>query len=104
MNRSNTATIGLAFPIFLLIAACAGSSTNTLPDGRSTLRIDCSAGVGGLNYCFEKAGKSCGAEGYTIVGRDGETISTSNAATSEREARLRAYDADANSINIVCGT
>ena len=104
MNRSNAAAIGLVIPILLLIAACAGQSSTTLPDGRTALRIDCSASVGGLNFCFEQAGKSCGAEGYTILGRGGEMISSSSATASEREARLRAYDADANSIFIVCGT
>lgn len=104
MNRSNAAAIGLAIPALLLITACAGPSTTTLADGRTANRIDCSAGVGGLNFCFEKAGKSCGAEGYTIVGKDGEMISSSTATATEREARLQANQLNVNHIFVVCGT
>ena len=104
MNRSNAAAVSLAITVLMLIAACAGPSTTTLPDGRTAFRIDCSAGVGGLNFCFEKAGKSCGAEGYTIVGEDGATISSSSATETERAARLRAYQLNSNSILVVCGT
>lgn len=89
----------------LLLAACAGGpSVITLPDGSIAYRIDCDGTARGLNYCLEMAGKSCGAEGYTIVAPDGRRLTTSEAVESDTLALFKDYAADRNSILIQCGT
>ena len=93
-----------AISIGLCLAACAGPSEVTLPDGTLAYRIDCGASVTDMNYCFEKAGKSCGASGYRIVGRDGEVLGRSEAAASDSVRAVKAWQTDRNSIFISCGT
>ncbi len=104
MNYIMTAKLTLFIPVLALLAACGAQTQTALPDGTMATRIDCSAQTGGLNFCFEKAGKSCGADGYTILARDGQAISSSNATETERIARIQSYQTDGNSILIKCGT
>lgn len=94
------------FPVIIvaLMTACAGPSQVRLADGTLAYRIDCDGTAAGLNYCFERAGKSCGAEGYSIVGQDGAVIASSNVASQDAEALVRAYRSDQNSMLIKCGT
>ena len=87
-----------------LLTACGAPSQTTLPDGTAALRIDCDGTAGGMNYCFERAGKSCGEAGYTIVGSDGQMLSGSAVAASDMEALVRAYDTDKNSVLVRCGS
>lgn len=99
-----TIKLGMSIAVLVLLAACAGNQeTTTLPDGTIAYRIDCGQGSGGLNFCFEKAGKSCGAHGYTIVTPDGRVISSTAAVSSERATRVRENQADRNSILVTCG-
>ncbi len=106
MKKRKTLSLGGAVFAVSLLAACAsqGPVTTTLPDGTLAYRIACGQGTGGMNFCFEKAGKSCGADGYTIVRPDGTVVSSSRANESEREVRVRQNQADRNSILITCGT
>ena len=97
-----TIKLGLSAGAVALLGACATPLETTLADSTVAYRIDCSS-ARGLNYCFEKAGKSCGADGYSIVGRDGQLISSGNAASSEQEARVLAYQSNRTSILIRCG-
>ena len=103
MTTSKTISLGLGCTALALLAACTPQQTTTLADGSVAYRINCDATPSGLNFCFENAGKSCGADGYTIIGRDGETISTSRVARSDREAVVRAYLTNQNSILVKCG-
>lgn len=88
----------------VLLSACAGPSQVTLADGTVAYRIDCDGTAAGMNYCFERAGKSCGADGYTVVDRNGSTISTSAVADQDAQALVRSYSTDQNSMLIKCGT
>jgi len=97
----------IAVPALLaafVLGACAGPSQTTLPDGTLAYRIDCGASTADMNFCFEKAGKSCGAEGYRIVGRDGQVLGNSEAAASDSVKAVKAWQTDRNSIFIVCGS
>ena len=87
----------------LLLAACSGPSQVTLPDGSVAYRIDCGPSARDMNFCFEKAGKSCGAEGYRIVGNNGELLGNSEVAASDSVRVVKAWQADRNSIYISCG-
>lgn len=87
----------------LLLAGCAAPRTATLPDGTFAYRIDCDGTARGLNYCLEKAGKSCGARGYRIVTPEGETVTSSAAVEGDAQALFKDYAADRNSILIQCG-
>lgn len=103
MTQIKALKFGITISLLALLAACAAQTEATLPDGTVAYRIDCDRTSAGLNLCFERAGKSCGAEGYTIVGRDGQIISTSRVADSDREALVREYEANQNSILFKCG-
>ena len=87
-----------------VLAACAGPAQTTLPDGTLAYRIDCGASAADMNFCFEKAGKSCGADGYTIVGRNGELLGTGEVAASDSVKVVKAWQTNKNSIYIRCGT
>ncbi len=88
----------------LALAACAAPTQTTLSDGTMALRIDCDGTIGGMNYCLERAGKSCGAAGYTIVDQDGRTISSSASCATDMEACVKADKTDQNQILVRCGT
>lgn len=104
-NQNKPVKFGLAISLLALLAACAAPSLTTLSDGTVAYRIDCDATAQGLNYCFERAGKTCGAAGYRVVGRDGRIIATSDVADSDRVAQVSAFDTGQNkdSILISCG-
>ncbi|MEO0617207.1 MAG: hypothetical protein AAFY69_13845 [Pseudomonadota bacterium] len=95
---------GLALVAVCVVAGCAAPRTATLPDGTFAYRIDCDGNARGLNLCLEKAGKSCGARGYTIVTAEGRKISTSDAVDDGAQALFKDFEGDRNSILIQCGT
>ncbi len=100
-----TATkFGLTISALTLLAACAAPTQTTLSDGTVAHRIECDGTASGLNYCFERAGKSCGAAGYTIVDQDGQTISEGGVGGSDTETLVRQYATDQNSILVKCGS
>ena len=93
----------LAVSLLALLGACGSTpSVVTLPDGSVATRIDCGGSAVGLNYCFEQAGKSCGAAGYSIVSPDGRVLSTSEVASTDPESLTVAFSTDTNSILIKC--
>ena len=104
MNQNNALKFGLIIAALALLTACAGPSQTTLPDGSVAYYIDCDGTAGGMNYCFERAGKSCGAAGYTIVDPGGRTLSKGDVADSDLQALIKVYRTDQNSILVRCGT
>lgn len=104
MNKTIRVVVAAIAANFALLSGCATPVETTLADGSVAYRIDCGGNTRGMNYCFEKAGKSCGAEGYSIVGRDGTVIATSAAAETDAEAVVRGFETDRNSILIKCGS
>lgn len=103
MTQIKATQFGITISFLALLAACAAPTQTTLPDGTVAYRIDCDRTSAGLNLCFERAGKSCGADGYTIVDREGRTISTNRVADSDQAALVREYEANQNSILVKCG-
>lgn len=103
MTKIKATQFGITISLLALLAACAAQTQTTLSDGAAAYRIDCDGTSAGLNYCFERAGKSCGAAGYTIVDQEGRTITTSRVADSDMETLVREYEADQNSILVKCG-
>lgn len=98
---SSLALLALAF-----MAGCAGQpEVTTLADGSVAYRIDCGRNSGGLNFCFEKAGKSCGAEGFTIYDREGRVISEGSATSGDAQivTNTPGSSSNKNSILIRCG-
>lgn len=104
MNHIIAIKTGITIAALALVTACASPAQTRLSDGSLAYRIDCDGTAGGLNYCFERAGKTCGAAGYTIIDQDGQTLSEGNVADSGMEAQTRAYKTDQNSILIRCDT
>ena len=104
MTMAKTLKLGLLMSAGAALTACATPTETTLADGSTALLIDCGGSTRGMNYCFEKAGKSCGADGYNIVGQDGRIIATGDAATTDPAAVVRNFDAETNNILVKCGT
>lgn len=104
MNPIRAMRFGLTVSLLTLLAACAAPTQTTLSDGTEAYRIECDGTAAGLNYCFERAGKSCGAFGYRIVDQDGNTISEGDVGGSNAESLVREYATDQNSILVKCGS
>ena len=104
MNQNKSKQFGLTISTLVLLAACASPTETMLSDGTVALRIDCDSTAGGMNYCLERAGKSCAAAGYTIVDQDGQVVSGSNASDLDMKDIVKAYETDRNSILVRCGS
>lgn len=104
MTICTTLRLGFTTIAISLLSACAAPTQTTLDDGTMALLIDCGGTTRGMNYCFEKAGKSCGADGYSIVGQDGQVIATDKAADTDPAAVVRNFDAETNNILVKCGS
>lgn len=104
MKNSSPFSLLLASITLVVLAGCAGPAQTTLADGTVAYRIDCAASPSGMNFCFEKAGKSCGASGYDIVGRDGTVLGDSKVAASDSVKVVKAWQTDRNSIYIRCSS
>ncbi len=85
-----------------LLAGCAGSTQTTLSDGTVANLVECDGTTRGMNYCFERAGKTCGAADYTIVDREGNTIARSNLTDEDSASLIKQYANDQNSILVKC--
>jgi len=57
----------------VILGGCASSSSTYLPDGREGYSLNCSGTARTWGMCYEKAGELCGASGYDVVQRNGET-------------------------------
>lgn len=104
MNKGMLIKASLSALSLAILAGCAGSTQTTLADGTMAQRIECDGTARGLNFCFELAGKSCGAEGYTILNEAGETIGKSDYADAGSDRLIRQQAESENSILIRCGT
>lgn len=93
----------LNITVLVLLAACAGPSQVRLADGTMAYRIECDGTAAGLNYCFERAGKSCGAAGYSVVDQNGAIIASSAVASQDAEALVRSYSSVQNTMLVKCG-
>ena len=96
--------LSLTVSALTLLAACAATTDTTLSDGTVATLIECDVTPNGLNYCFERAGKSCGAAGYTIVDQDGQAISKGQVADSDQASFVREYAAGQGGMLIKCGS
>ena len=105
MRNDTIRNIALAaFAVAALGACAANEPITTLPDGSEAIRIECGGSSVGVNYCFEKAGKTCGAEGYSIVAPDGTVMATVNMSGTNAQDLTTGFSSETNSILIKCGT
>ena len=104
MKNLRPACVVSASVAVLLLAACAGPTQTTLADGTVAYQIECDGTAPGMNYCFERAGKTCGATGYSLVNSEGQVIASSDAAGSDPQSLGRVYKTVQNSILVKCGS
>jgi hypothetical protein len=71
--------VRLALLGFIFLAGCTTAKVTRGPDGREAHSINCSGTANSWNACYEKAGELCGARGYDVVDKTGDTGSTFNA-------------------------
>lgn len=104
MKQAIAIRLGLTISAFMLVAACAATTETARSDGTAAKLIECDVTPSGLNYCFERAGKSCGAAGYTIVNQDGQTMSKGDVAAADQASFVREYGSGQSGILIKCGS
>ncbi|MEL7537309.1 MAG: hypothetical protein AAFZ58_11825 [Pseudomonadota bacterium] len=100
MKPIKTLAFALTAFVLALLTACAGPAQTILADGSLAYRVECARG---LNYCLEKAGKSCGGDGFVVIGRDGQTIAASEDDLEGSIARSAA-SASSQRMYFRCGT
>lgn len=59
--------------VLIVLAGCATSKPIFLPSGQRGFAIKCDGSARSWNGCYELAGRMCGAAGYDIVNRQGES-------------------------------
>ncbi|MDJ0759525.1 MAG: hypothetical protein QNJ19_09000 [Woeseiaceae bacterium] len=107
MNKSTLIKASLSAISLAMLAGCGatgGSNLTVLGDGTTALAVECDGTPRGLNFCFELAGKSCGAQGYTIFNQAGESIGKSDYADAGTDRLIRQQAEDENRILIRCGS
>ena len=104
MNIKTLTRTGTLAASLVLLAACAGPAQTILADGSVAYQIDCDGSQTGLQRCLERAGKSCGAEGYMLVAQDGRVVSSAPAAGVDSTALTKIFEDDMNSILFRCGS
>lgn len=55
------------------LASCATATPTYGPDGRPAYTIECGGTAASWGMCFQKAGALCGASGYDVIARNGDT-------------------------------
>ena len=88
--------------LFLVLAGCAAPRLTSLADGRSVYQIDCDGTPRGLNYCLEKAGRTCGARAYTLYAEDGRRISFGGDSEISGEVAYKDFPGDRSQILFLC--
>lgn len=63
----------LVFMSVILLGGCAIQKETYLPDGSKGYTISCNGSANSISTCYEKAGEICGAKGYDLLTRDGES-------------------------------
>ncbi|MFF7061246.1 hypothetical protein [Pseudomonas sp. NPDC008258] len=59
--------------IVCTIAGCAASSEMRTLRGKTGVHINCSGLSSSWDHCYQKAKTSCGARGFRVVARSGDT-------------------------------
>ena len=57
----------------LLICGCATARKTYTSDGKEGYSINCSGSALNWGMCYEKAGELCGAKGYVVLEKSGDT-------------------------------
>jgi len=55
------------------MSGCATASKTYTPDGKEGYSISCSGSALNWGMCYEKAGDLCGAKGYEVLDRSGDS-------------------------------
>ena len=63
----------LTLSFVVCLYSCATVSKTFTPDGKEGYVINCNGTVLSWGTCYEKAGELCGAKGYEIMAKNGDT-------------------------------
>lgn len=64
--------LALTICLAALVSGCVAPKRIRLPDGNQGYAITCNGSARTWNWCYEQAGKACGAAGYDVLTQDGE--------------------------------
>ncbi|MFH1077412.1 MAG: hypothetical protein V1753_11400 [Pseudomonadota bacterium] len=59
--------------IVVFMSGCATASKTFTSDGKEGYSINCSGSALNWGMCYEKAGQLCGAKGYEVLEKSGDT-------------------------------
>jgi uncharacterized protein YceK len=59
--------------VIVSISGCATASKTHTPDGKEGYNISCSGSALNWCMCYEKAGDLCGAKGYEVLDKSGDS-------------------------------
>ena len=99
MTMKTMTQTGILISSVLLLAACAGPAQTTLADGSVAYQLECDGSQTGLQRCLERAGKTCGAQGYLLVTQDGRAVSS---APADSQVLTKVFEDDMNAILFKC--
>lgn len=71
-----------AVAMLLPLAGCVTTTEVNLADGSKGHNISCPGAVQNFSHCLQKAGEICGARGYDVVNREGDSVPFSVAGGS----------------------
>jgi hypothetical protein len=57
-----------------LLAGCADAHPTYAPDGRRAAVVKCGGWARDWGMCYQKAGELCGARGYDVLNKSGESF------------------------------
>ncbi|MEL7022826.1 MAG: hypothetical protein AAGL69_03700 [Pseudomonadota bacterium] len=84
------------------LSACATPRLTELADGSAVYQVDCDGTPRGLNYCLEKAGRTCGAQAYILYADDGRRIAFGGDAQVSGEVAYKDFPGDRSKILFRC--
>jgi hypothetical protein len=77
--------MGLSLMAFFLFGCATARKTHT-SDGKEGYILNCSGSASTWGKCYEKAGDICGAKGYEILEKIGETLTSSSSNIIEEHS------------------
>jgi hypothetical protein len=62
--------------IGLILGGCVTVTPTFTANGKQGHNIDCSTSLSTWGSCYQKAGEICGAKGYNVIAKEGDTQSS----------------------------
>ncbi len=68
--------VSIVIAMSIWLTGCATADKTYTPDGRVGYTVECNGMVLSWGSCYEKAGDICGARGYDVISKTGNSAAT----------------------------